>query len=52
MSEVDFESQVSSGDEGAGGERLVPVGEAIRYRKRAQSAEQEAVTLQQQLGHS
>jgi len=49
MSEIDFESQVSSGDEGAGGERLVPVGEAIRYRKRAQSAEQEAATLQQQL---
>ena len=49
MSEVDLESQVSSGDEGAGGERLVPVGEAIRYRKRAQSAEQEAATLQQQL---
>ena len=49
MSEVDLESQVSSGDEGAGGERLVPVGEAIRYRKRAQGAEQEAATLQQQL---
>lgn len=49
MSEVDLESQVSSGDEGTGGERLVPVGEAIRYRKRAQSAEQEAATLQQQL---
>ena len=49
MSEVDFESPVSSGDEGSGGERLVPVGEAIRYRKRAQSAEQEAAALQQQL---
>ncbi len=59
MSEVDLESQISSGDEGAGGlprladgtagERLVPVGESIRYRKRAQSAEQEVATLQQQL---
>lgn len=49
MSEVDFESQVSSGDEGAGGERLVPVGEAIRYRRRAQEAEKEAATLEQQL---
>jgi len=49
MSEVDLESQVSSGDEGAGSEKLVPVIEAIRYRKRAQSAEQEAATLQQQL---
>jgi len=49
MSEVDFESQVSSGDEGAGSERLVPVGEAIRYRRRAQEAEKEAATLEQQL---
>jgi hypothetical protein len=49
MSEVDFESQVSSGDEVAGGDKLVPVGEAIRYRKRAQSAEQEAAELRQQL---
>ena len=36
MSEIDFESQVSSEDEGASSEKLVPVGEAIRYRKRAQ----------------
>ncbi len=49
MSEVDFESQVSSGDEAAGAERLVPVGEAIRYRRRAQEAESQAATLEQQL---
>ena len=59
MSEVDLENQVSSGEEGAGGlprladgtagERLVPVGEAIRYRKRARSAEQEAAALEQRL---
>lgn len=49
MSEVDLESQISSGDEGAGSEKLVPVSEAIRYRKRAQSAEQDAASLQQQL---
>ena len=49
MSENDFESQVLSGDEEAGGEKLVPVSEAIRYRKRAQSAEKEMAELQQRL---
>ena len=49
MSEIDFESQVSSEDEGASSEKLVPVGEAIRYRKRAQSVEKEAAALEQQL---
>jgi hypothetical protein len=52
MSEIDFESQVSSGDEGTGSERLVPVGEAIRYRKRAQSAEGQAAILEQELKSS
>ena len=49
MSEVDFESQVSSGDEAAGAERLVPVGEAIRYRKRAQNSESRVAQLEEQL---
>ena len=49
MSEVDFESQVLSGDADGGEEKLVPVREAIRYRKRAQSAEQEAVDLGEQV---
>lgn len=49
MSEVDFESQVLSGDTDGGEEKLVPVREAIRYRKRAQSAEQEAVDLGEQV---
>ena len=49
MSEVDFESQVSSGDEAAGAERLVPVGEAIRYRKRAQNSESRVAELEGQL---
>ncbi len=49
MSEVDFESQVSSGDEAAGAERLVPVVEAIRYRKRAQNAESRVAELEGQL---
>ncbi len=49
MNEVDFESQVSSGDERLSEEKLVPVGEAIRYRKRAQSAERQISELEQQL---
>jgi predicted nucleic acid-binding Zn-ribbon protein len=49
MSEVDFESQVSSEDEGQVSEKLVPVGEAIRYRKRAQSAEKQIAALEQEL---
>jgi len=49
MSEGDFERQVSSEDEAAGSEKLVPVSEAIRYRKRAQNAEQEAAELRRQL---
>ena len=49
MSESDFENQVSSEDEAVGSEKLVPVGEAIRYRKRAQNAEQEAAELRRQL---
>ena len=43
MSEVDFESQVASEDEVGSGEKLVSVREAIRYRKRAQSAENAVV---------
>jgi len=52
MSEVDFESQVASEDEVVSGEKLVSVREAIRYRKRAQSAENEAVKLQKRLEES
>ena len=49
MSDVDFESQVSSGDEAAEAERLVPVREAIRYRKRAQNAESRVAEIEGQL---
>ena len=42
MSEVDLDSRVLSEDTDSGDEKLVPVGEAIRYRKRAQGAEKEA----------
>jgi len=49
MSEVDFVSQVSSEDEGLGVDKLVPVGEAIRYRKRAQSAEKQVAVLEEEL---
>ena len=49
MSEVDFESHELSGDEAGAGDKLVPVSEAIRYRKRAQNAEKQAVELEQQL---
>ncbi len=45
MSEVDLDSRVLSEDTDSGDEKLVPVGEAIRYRKRAQGAEKEASDL-------
>lgn len=41
MGEIDLDNQVVSEDEAAAGEKLVPVGEAIRYRKRAQVAEKQ-----------
>jgi hypothetical protein len=44
-----LESQVSSDDEGVNSDKLVPVSEAIRYRKRAQIAEKKAAELQEQL---
>ena len=52
MSEVDFDSQAASGDEGLNSDRLVPVSEAIRYRKRAQSAEKRVDELGQELATS
>ncbi|MCK5174149.1 MAG: hypothetical protein KAR47_12215 [Planctomycetes bacterium] len=52
MSEIDLESQDSSEDEGLGPEKLVPLHEAVRYRKRAQSAEKEAAAAKQQLQES
>ena len=45
MNESDLQSQELSEDEAVGGDRLVPVGEAIRYRKRAQGAEKEVSEL-------
>jgi len=48
MKEEDFESHESSEDEDQK-EKLVPVGEAIRYRKRAQTAEQQAEAIEQEL---
>lgn len=49
MEGFDLESQVSSDGEGANSDKLVPVSEAIRYRKRAQIAEKKAAELQEQL---
>ena len=49
MSEIDLESQDLSEDESGSEEKLVPVGEAIRYRKRAQNAEKEVSVLSEQL---
>jgi len=45
MGEVDLDSRVLSEDTDSGDEKLVPVGEAIRYRKRAQGAEKAAAVL-------
>jgi hypothetical protein len=52
MSDGDFVSQDSSVDEGFNNEHLVPVGESIRYRKRAQAAEQKLSELDGQLQES
>jgi len=52
MSEVDLVSHDLSEDEGLGGDRLVPVGESIRYRKRAQTAEKKLQELSEQLNES
>ena len=48
MSQSDLENQESS-EQDSSQERLVPVSEAIRYRKRAQSAESQAEELKEQL---
>ena len=49
MAEIDLDNQVTSEDEDLGSEKLVPVSEAIRYRRRAQSAEKRMSGLEQQL---
>lgn len=49
MAEIDLDNQVTSEDEDLGSEKLVPVSEAIRYRKRAQGAEKRISVLEQQL---
>lgn len=50
MSEKDLESQVLSEDKES--DRLVPVSEAIRYRKRAQVAEKQLELVEKELGQS
>jgi len=40
---------ILSGDEAGQDEKLVPVSESIRYRKRAQSAEKKAIMLEDEL---
>jgi hypothetical protein len=52
MTEIDLDNQVTSEDEGLSGEKMVPVSEAIRYRRRAQNAEKRASELEQQLGET
>lgn len=42
----------TSPQDGDAQEKLVPVTEAIRYRKRAQAAEQQLQSLQEQLAHA
>jgi len=52
MSQIDAEKNQCSEEQEQKGERLVDVSEAIRYRKRAQSAEQKQTTLEQELNQS
>ena len=49
MNENDFENQELSENDQGESQRLVPVGEAIRYRKRAQSAESQIEELSREL---
>jgi hypothetical protein len=52
MVETDYESHGSSEDKAGDIEKMVPVAEAIKYRKRAQNAEKMLETLDQQLRES
>ncbi|MFA6176320.1 MAG: hypothetical protein WC765_07060 [Phycisphaerae bacterium] len=52
MSQTDAEKVDGSDEQEQRSERLVDVSEAIRYRKRAQSAEQKQTTLEQELNQS
>ncbi len=52
MSDKDFESQTDVQRHEENEEKLVPVSEAIRYRKRAQAAEQKAQQLEDELASS
>jgi len=52
MSQLDSEDFVLSEDKEAQQEKLVPVSEAIRYRKRAQAAEKKLATLEVELAES
>ena len=49
MSQTDLESKEMPEGEDVNTEKLVPVSEAIRYRKRAQNAEKEATVFEEQL---
>lgn len=46
------DNDILSADEAVQEEKLVPVSESIRYRKRAQSAEKKAATLEDELAKS
>jgi hypothetical protein len=52
MSQIDAERIDGSEEPQQRSERLVDVSEAIRYRKRAQSAEQKQTTLEQELAEN
>jgi TolA-binding protein len=52
MSQIDAEKNQSSEEQEQRSEKLVDVSEAIRYRKRAQSAEQKQTMLEQELNQS
>jgi uncharacterized protein YhaN len=52
MSEIDLLSETEAETGEAENEKLVPVGESIRYRKRAQSAERKLEQLGEQLAQA
>ncbi|MFH1615030.1 MAG: hypothetical protein ABIG61_08105 [Planctomycetota bacterium] len=52
MSQVEGSQEIMSEDMEMAGEKLVPVSEAIRYRRRAQSAEKRVAVLEDELANS
>ena len=52
MNQIENEDYISSEEEATQGQKLVPIAESIRYRKRAQSAEKKIELLEKELAEN